>query len=212
MVFGTPEGLRTLKPKSLLPPYVNSLFMEGSRIIFVTGNEHKRREVREILGVELEGADLDVPEVQGIDPADVAAAKALAAREALGSPDAYILAEDSGVMVDAWNGFPGALTKWLMGSVGNEGLLKMLSGFEDRSATAVCVAAVVAPDGGVETFRGEVRGEIAFEARGRGGFGYDPVFVPGWSEKTYAELGEEKNRDSHRARAFRGVRGWLQRA
>jgi XTP/dITP diphosphohydrolase len=183
--------------------------MNTARIIFATGNEHKRREVREILGVELEGADLDIPEVQGIDPADVAAAKALAAREALGFPDAYVLAEDSGVMVEAWNGFPGALTKWLMGSVGNEGLLKMLSGFEDRSAIAVCVAAVAAPDGSVQTFRGEVRGEIAREARGGGGFGYDPVFVPAWSDLTYAELGEEKNRDSHRARAFRGVRGWL---
>ncbi|WP_228282474.1 non-canonical purine NTP pyrophosphatase [Rubrobacter tropicus] len=164
------------------------------RVIFVTGNEHKRREVREILGVELEGADVEVPEVQAVDPADVAAAKALAAREALGFPDACVLAEDSGVMVGAWNGFPGALTKWLMGSVGNEGLLKMLSGFEDRSALAVCVAAVVAPDGGVETFRGEVRGEIASEARGRGGFGYDPVFVPEWSALTYAELGRRRTR------------------
>jgi len=186
--------------------------MKGARIVFVTGNEHKRREVREILGVELEAADLDVPEIQGIDPAEVAAAKALAAREALGSPEAYVLAEDSGVMVEAWNGFPGALTKWLMGSVGNEGLLKMLSGFEDRSARSVCVAAVAAPDGSVQTFRGEVRGEISPEARGEGGFGYDPVFVPEWSALTYAELGEEKNRDSHRARAFRAVRGWLERA
>ena len=181
-------------------------------MVFVTGNEHKRREVREILGVELEAADLDVPEIQGIDPAEVAAAKALAAREALGSPQAYVLAEDSGVMVEAWNGFPGALTKWLMGSVGVEGLLAMLSGFEDRSARAVCVAAVATPGGRVETFRGEVRGEISPTARGEGGFGYDPVFVPQWSSSTYAELGEEKNRDSHRARAFRAMRGWLEEA
>jgi len=186
--------------------------MNGARMVFVTGNEHKRREVREILGVELEAADLDVPEIQGIDPAEVAAAKALAAREALGAPDVYVLAEDSGIMVEAWNGFPGALTKWLMGSVGNEGLLRMLAGFEDRSARSVCVAAVATPDGSVEIFRGEVRGEIAPEARGEGGFGYDPVFVPGWSELTYAELGEEKSRDSHRARAFRAVRGWLEEA
>ena len=186
--------------------------MDGVRIVFVTGNEHKRREVREILGVELEAADLDVPEIQGVDPAEVAAAKALAAREALGSPRAYVLAEDSGIMVEAWNGFPGALTKWLMGSLGNEGLLRMLSGFEDRTARSVCVAAVALPGGGVETFRGEVRGTVAPEARGAGGFGYDPVFVPEWSTLTYAELGEEKNRDSHRARAFRSLRGWLETA
>ena len=186
--------------------------METPKMVFVTGNDHKRREVREILGVELEGADPDVPELQAVDPAEVAAAKALAAREALGFPGAYVLAEDSGVMIEAWNGFPGALTKWLMGSVGVEGLLGMLSGFEDRSARAVCVAAVATPDGSVHTFRGEVRGEISPEARGEGGFGYDPVFVPGWSELTYAELGEGKNRDSHRARAFRALRGWLEGA
>jgi XTP/dITP diphosphohydrolase len=186
--------------------------MDGRRIVFVTGNEHKRREVRGILGVELEGADLDVPEVQAVDPAEAAVAKVLAAREMLGAPEAYVLAEDSGISVDAWNGFPGALTKWLLGSVGNEGFLRMLSGFDDRSARAVCVAAVAAPDGGVETFRGEVRGTMIHEARGEGGFGYDPVFVPEWSERTYAELGEEKSRDSHRARAFRAMRGWLEGA
>ncbi len=186
--------------------------MNGARIVFVTGNEHKRREVSEILGVELDSADLDVPEIQGIDPDEVAAAKALAAREVLGSPEAYVLAEDSGVMVEAWGGFPGALTKWLMGSVGVEGLLGMISGFEDRSARAICVAAVVAPGGSVRTFRGEVRGEISLEARGEGGFGYDPVFVPEWSALTYAELGEEKNRDSHRARAFRALGAWLEEA
>ncbi len=91
-------------------------------------------------------------------------------------------------------------------------MLGLLSGFEARPARAVCVAAAAKPDGSVEIFRGEVRGEVSPEARGGGGFGYDPVFVPGWSELTYAELGEEKNRDSHRARAFRAVRGWLEEA
>ena len=154
--------------------------MKGARIVFVTGNEHKRREVREILGVELEAADLDVPEIQGVDPAEVAAAKALAAREALGSPEAYVLAEDSGIMVEAWNGFPGRLDQVAHGQRRqSRGCLGCSPGFEDRSARAVCVAAVATPDGGVQTFRGEVRGEISPEARGEGGFGYDPVFVPG---------------------------------
>jgi XTP/dITP diphosphohydrolase len=182
------------------------------RAIFVTTNEHKRREVQEILGVELESVDLDLPEIQAIDPADVATEKVRAAREALGDPDLPVLVEDSGLMVDAWGGFPGALTKWLMGSVGNEGLLRMLASAEDRSARAVCVVALAEPDGNVLTFRGEVRGTLAPEARGEGGFGYDPVFVPEWSSLTYAEMGEGKNADSHRARAFRAVRGWLEKA
>ena len=182
------------------------------RAIFVTTNEHKRREVQEILGVALESVDLDLPEIQAIDPAEVATEKARAARKALGNPDVPVLVEDSGLMVDAWDGFPGALTKWLMSSVGNEGLLRMLGPGEDRSARAVCVVALAEADGTVRTFRGEVPGTLAQEPRGEGGFGYDPVFVPGWSSMTYAEMGEGKNTNSHRARAFGAVREWLEKA
>jgi XTP/dITP diphosphohydrolase len=190
-------------------PYVDSYAMKA---IFVTTNEHKRREVQKILGFALERADLDLPEIQAIDPAEVAAEKARAAREALGRPDLPVLVEDSGLMVDAWDGFPGALTKWLMRSVGNEGLLRILPVGEDRSATAVCVVALAEADGVVRTFRGEVPGSLAPEPRGTGGFGYDPVFIPEWSSMTYAEMGEGKNEDSHRARAFRAVREWLKEA
>ena len=181
------------------------------KAIFVTTNEHKRREVQEILGVALEGANLDLPEIQAIDPAEVAAEKASAARKALGDPDLPVLVEDSGLMVDAWGGFPGALTKWVMKSVGNEGLLRMLASEEDRSARAVCVVALAEADGKVRTFRGEVLGTVAESPRGEGGFGYDPVFVPHGSSMTYAEMGEGKNTDSHRARAFGAVRGWLEK-
>ena len=179
------------------------------KAIFVTTNEHKRREVQGILGVELERADLALPEIQAIDPAEVAAEKARAARAALGEPAVPVIVEDSGLMVDAWDGFPGALTKWIMQSVGNEGLLRMLGPDNDRSAMAVCVVALAEADGTVRTFRGEVPGTLAPEPRGEGGFGYDPVFVPEWSSLTYAEMGDDKNTDSHRARAFREVRRWL---
>ena len=182
------------------------------KAIFVTTNEHKRREVQQILGVALESVDLDLPEIQAIDPAEVAAEKARSAREALGDTDLPVLVEDSGLMVDAWDGFPGALTKWVMKSVGNEGLLRMLAPNEDRSARAVCVVAVADTGGTVRTFRGEVQGTVAEKPRGEGGFGYDPVFVPGWSSMTYAEMGEGKNTDSHRARAFRAVKEWLEKA
>lgn len=178
--------------------------------IFVTSNEHKRREVQKILGVELEGMDLDLPEIQAIDPAEVAAEKVRAAREALGSPARPVLVEDSGLMVDAWGGFPGALTKWIMQSVGNEGLLRMLSPGGDRGASAVCAVAVTDAGGEVRMFRGEVRGSLASEPRGDEGFGYDPIFIPEWSTLTYAEMGDEKNTDSHRARAFRMVGEWLE--
>ena len=181
------------------------------RAVFVTTNEHKRREVERILGVELErAAPGEVPEIQAIDFAEVAAHKALSAHEALGRPPYPVLVEDSGLVVGAWNGLPGALTKWFLSSVGNEGLLGMLCG-GDRRARAVCAVAVADNGGEVRVFQGEVRGSIAPEPRGEGGFGWDPIFVPEGNELTYAQMGEaRKNEDSHRARAFRQVRGWLE--
>jgi XTP/dITP diphosphohydrolase len=117
--------------------------------LFVTSNPNKAREAAEILGIELVNVDLDLPELQALDVAQVAANKAATAREALGFPDSPVLVEDSGLLVEAWNGLPGALTKWFLRSVGNEGLLRMLAGEEDRAARAVCAVAVAATDGSV---------------------------------------------------------------
>jgi non-canonical purine NTP pyrophosphatase (RdgB/HAM1 family) len=186
--------------------------MRTVKAVFVTTNEHKRREAQAILGVELGGVALggrDVPEIQALDVAEVAAEKALRAYGALGAPDHPVLVEDSGLVVEAWNGLPGALTKWFISSVGNEGILRMLSG-PDRSARAVCAVAVADADGRVRVFRGEVAGTLAPEPRGAGGFGWDPIFIPGGSELTYAQMGDAKNEDSHRTRALRAARGWLE--
>jgi XTP/dITP diphosphohydrolase len=180
------------------------------RAVFVTTNENKRREAEKILGIELQKAAPDVPEVQSLDFAEVAKHKARAAREALGSPPYPVLVEDSGLVVAAWNGLPGALTRWFLASVGNEGILDMLSG-EDRSARAVCAVAVAGTDGEVRVFEGVVHGEVAREPRGEEGFGWDPIFVPRGSSLTYAEMGESKHKDSHRARALRQARGWLEK-
>ena len=176
----------------------------------MTTNEHKRREAERVLGVELERAALDIVEVQSLDFAEVAAHKALSAYAALGKPPHPILVEDSGLVIVALNGLPGALTKWFLASVGYRGLLEMLCG-KDRRARAVCAVAVAYSGGEVRVFKGEVRGEIPPEPRGEGGFGWDPIFVPEGRELTYAQMGEAKNEDSHRARAFRQVREWLER-
>lgn len=201
---------------------VDSPTMMTTKAILVTSNEHKRREAAEILGVELEVAAPEIPEIQALDVSEVAAAKALAAYETLGSPNCPVLVEDSGFVVEAWNGLPGAFTKWFMEAVGNEGLLRMLPSDAERSARAVCAVAVVGPAAGpavvsvpgpssvgVRVFLGEVSGVLAEEPRGEGGFGWDPIFIPAGSKLTYAQMGWEKNADSHRARAFKEVRGWL---
>lgn len=174
--------------------------------LFVTSNHNKAREAAEILGIELRSIALDLPELQDLDVAQVAAVKAAAAREALGAPDSPILVEDSGLVVEVWNGLPGALTRWFLASVGNEGILRMLQGEEDRSARAVCAVAIAFADASTRVFLGEVGGTIAPEPRGSGGFGWDPIFVPEGYSETYAELGPRKHEDSHRARALRAAR------
>jgi len=177
--------------------------------VFVTSNENKLREAAEILGLDLDRADVDVPEIQSLDFGEVAAAKALAVREALGSPPYPVIVDDSGLAVVAWGGFPGPLTKWLMKSVGNAGLLRMLDAEDDRSACAICTVAVVDERGAIQIFRGVVEGEISCEPRGKGGFGFDPIFVPEGKTRTYAEMGSAKSADSHRARALRAARDAL---
>ena len=180
------------------------------KALFVTSNPNKAREAAEILEGKLESVALDLPEPQALDLAQVAVAKAAAAREALDVPDLPILIEDSGLIIEAWNGLPGAFTRWFLQSVGTEGLLRMLSAYEDRSARAVCAVAVAVPDGSVRAFVGEVGGSIAPEPRGVQGFGWDPIFVPEGGAETYAELGaREKNEDSHRARALKAARDAL---
>ena len=174
--------------------------------LFVTSNPNKAREAAEILGVELRSIALDLPELQDLDVAQVAAVKAAAARETLGAPDSPILVEDSGLVVEAWNGLPGALTKWFLASIGNEGILRMLQGEKDRSARAVCAVAIAFADGSTRVLLGEVGGLISPEPRGSGGFGWDPIFVPRGYSETYAELGPRKHEDSHRARALRAAR------
>jgi non-canonical purine NTP pyrophosphatase (RdgB/HAM1 family) len=175
-------------------------------LLFATTNANKRREAARILGLDLESVALDLPEIQALDVAEVAAVKAKAAHAALGRP---VMVEDSGLVVGAWNGLPGALTKWFVSSIGPQGILDMLGDGGDRSARAVCAVAVAGLGEGVEVFVGEVTGSLAREPRGESGFGWDPIFVPNGETRTYAEMGEAKHADSHRARALGAARAAL---
>ena len=160
--------------------------------------------------MELDRASPDISEIQSLDIAEVAAAKALSAREALGEPQRLVVVEDSGLVIEAWGGLPGAFTKWFLTGAGVEGLLRMLHEWEDRSVVAVCVVAIAEEDGSVRTFPGEVRGSVADEARGSNGFGWDPIFIPEGRNLTYAEMGDAKHEDSHRARAFKSAGKWME--
>ena len=167
-------------------------------LVFVTSRAEKAKEARR-LGFEIERLDLELPEPQALDPSQIVEEKARNAYAILTRP---VLVEDSGLAIHAWGGFPGALVKWVEKSAGVPAIARMLDGFSDRSATAVC--AIGYCDGGeVVTARGEIHGAIAPEPRGTGGFGWDVIFVPDGSDRTFAEMsGEEKDRISHRRRAW----------
>jgi XTP/dITP diphosphohydrolase len=130
------------------------------------------------------------------------------------------LADDSGLEVDALGGAPGVFSARYAGEGASDDerrelLLTELSqtNDDDRGARFVCVVAIANPNGGiVNTWQGICRGTIARMAKGHGGFGYDPLFVPDGYTQTFAELPESvKSRISHRARALVACRDFLQR-
>ena len=127
------------------------------------------------------------------------------------------VADDSGLEVDALRGAPGLRSRRFFGEEAtpaerNAKLLALLEGVEARGARFVCVVALASPDGHVELFDGEVRGEIALAPKGEHGFGYDPMFVIAGDGRTMAELpADEKHRISHRGLAVAKLREHLGR-
>lgn len=182
------------------------------RFVLASNNERKLEELRQILsqmGHEVlsqreAGLNLTVEET-GTTFEENARLKARGASDALGLP---VIADDSGLMVDALDGAPGVYSA----RYGGEGLddrgrnallLKNMEGKENRSARFVCCICCRFPDGREITARGECPGQILEGPRGKDGFGYDPVFYMPEYGKTMAEMTPmEKNAVSHRGRAL----------
>jgi len=173
-----------------------------------SGNPHKLAEFRELFGdwdLELlEGVEF--PLEDGATYADNARIKARFGRE-VGPADRWMLADDSGIEVEALGGAPGVLTaRWAEGRH-VEKALAVLEGVDDRRAQYVCELVAIAPDGGEVVGTGVLRGAIALAAAGSEGFGFDPVFVPLGETRTVAELGDAwKAEHSHRALAAQALR------
>jgi XTP/dITP diphosphohydrolase len=160
--------------------------------------------------------DLDpVPPEPEEDAATFAANASHKARTYAAASGLRTVADDSGLEVDALRGAPGLRSRRFFGENAtaaerNEKLLALLDGVEARGARFVCVTALAWPDGRVELFDGEVRGEIGLAPRGQHGFGYDPLFVIARDGRTMAELPhEEKHRISHRGLAAAKLRAFL---
>lgn len=141
------------------------------------------------------------------------------AREASAFTALPALADDSGLVVDFLDGRPGVFSARFAGegagdAANNSRLLEELQGVSDesRQAAFVCVLAYVTPEGTEELFSGRVAGRILGEAKGEGGFGYDPLFLVNGFGRSMAELTlAEKNGVSHRAQAFEKFRKYLEK-
>jgi XTP/dITP diphosphohydrolase len=187
--------------------------MSRRRAVVATRNEHKLRELREILGsLELTGLppEVELPIEDGETFADNALAKARAARAATGLA---AVADDSGIEARALGGRPGVRSARYAGPEASDQenlslLLGELEGVDDRAVAYVCALAYIDGDGAEHLVEGRCEGELVLEPRGSGGFGYDPAFVPldtgPDDRRTMAELGsDEKHAISHRGRAAR---------
>eukprot|EP00164_Ancoracysta_twista_P003803 GFYU01005099.1.p1 GENE.GFYU01005099.1~~GFYU01005099.1.p1 ORF type:complete len:183 (+),score=70.89 GFYU01005099.1:35-583(+) len=174
-------------------------------VCFVTGNAKKLEEVKAIIGdsLELTNKKIDLPELQG-DPEEVSKEKAKLAAAELGGP---ALVEDTCLCYNALKGLPGPYIKWFLDKTGLEGLVKILAGYDDKSAYALCTFSYCeGPGKEPVTFSGKTDGKIV-EARGPTNFGWDPVFQPDGFDQTFAEMdAETKNSISHRKRALEAVK------
>jgi len=181
------------------------------RIVLATNNTHKASEIRAMLPKDISLLTLRDIGWKGVidEPwptfAGNAAAKATVIHAWCGLP---VLADDSGLVVDALEGRPGIRSARYAGESADDAanrarVLKEMRGQARRSARFVAVLAYCTGPTTVEYFTGSVEGQILEESRGTGGFGYDPIFVPEGFDRSFAELAPAvKNRISHRARAF----------
>jgi XTP/dITP diphosphohydrolase len=179
------------------------------RIYFATSNKNKFNEASRILekyGYELVLFSFEKKELQSTDLGEIALQSALIAYTYVNAP---VVVEDSGLFIKALNGFPGPFSSYVYKTIGVRGVLKLMEGVTDRSAYFEAAVAIVMPPF-ERVFKGSVYGRIADSPRGTGGFGFDPIFIPENEDKTFAEMSvEEKNRYSHRARAFEKLGIWL---
>lgn len=185
-------------------------------LVLATTNQGKIKEIKRLLEgfpVKLKSLDQFGPlppfEEDGLTFEDNAYKKAFETASAMGLP---ALADDSGLAVEALDGWPGVFSARYAGEgatdeQNNSKLLKEMEGKSNRKAAFVCLLAIAVPAGPALIYEGRVEGEILVEPRGAEGFGYDPLFYYPPLKKTFAELStEEKNEVSHRGKALRELR------
>ena len=176
--------------------------------MLVTQNKHKIIELTPLFeeyGVAFETTDLEKFEIRSHDVEEIALNAARHAYTILNRP---VVVDDTGFFVSALKDFPGSYAAYALGTIGYQGILKLLEELDNRSARFM--TAVAFYDGvTIKSFVGVMHGHISRHPSGEGGFGYDPIFIPEGFTNTYADLElSEKIAISHRTRAFKKFLEW----
>jgi XTP/dITP diphosphohydrolase len=198
------------KEKSL-----QSFQLKGRVIFLATGNFHKFDEARRVLseyGVAAGMLRVKAVEIQSENLQEIAKASVIDAFNRCRLP---VIVEDAGLFVDALKGFPGPYAAYAYKTISNPGLLKLMKNVKDRKAIFRSVIAYYDGQSAPVCFEGEAAGRIAHDeiwGKLKTGFGFDPIFQPAGSTKTFAEMAiEEKNGFSHRANAVRKFAHWYKK-
>lgn len=173
-------------------------------ITLITGNLDKVAEFSRLLGFEVNHVKLDLPEIQTTSVREVVTDKAEEAYRQIGRP---VMVDDTGLTIKAWGDLPGALCKFFLynDKVGVAGTVKMLG--DDPREAYVETAIGYCDENGVKVAHGIVEGKISDRPRGENGFGYDQIFIPTGSAKTFSEMSDdEKDSVSMRARAVANLK------
>lgn len=176
-------------------------------ITFITGNQNKADFLAKWLGMPVAHHKLDLEELQSLDLHEVVAHKVRQAYEVLKKP---VLVEDASLTFTAMGRLPGTFVRWFIEELGYDGLRALTDHLPHRQAVGrVCYGFY---DGEtVRFFDGEMHGQIALEARGSGGFGFDPIFINDGFTKTRGEMTEEEYAaTSYRTPAIKKLRTFLQ--
>jgi len=176
------------------------------KLTFITGNPAKAKYLADYFHLPVEHVKLDLPEIQSTNLQEIVENKA---RRAFGIIKTPVIVEDVSLIFHELKALPGPLIKWFLETLGNDGLCKLVDGFDNKKASAEVMFAIC-DESGVNTFGGSIEGSIADAPRGEMGFGWDPIFIPDGYTKTWAEMSnDEKHLTSMRKIALQKMAEYL---
>ena len=178
-----------------------------SELFFASSNEHKFQEAERILanlGMQINLFKTTLEEIQSNNLNDIAEKKAINAYDLIQKP---VIIEDDGLFINALDGFPGPYSSYVYDTIGNKGIMDLLENSKVRDAKFVSIIAYCDNDCDVKLFESSIPGKISSIIE-KGGWGYDPIFIPDGESKTYANV-SDKDKFSHRSAALTKFSNWF---